>query len=44
MHLYRGAPLLPALCFGALLFTLSHVFRVSFVCSLTLVHVFRGSL
>jgi hypothetical protein len=27
-----------------LLFALSHVCRVSFVCSLALVHVFRGSL
>jgi hypothetical protein len=25
-----GAPLLPDVCFGALLFALSHVFRVSF--------------
>jgi hypothetical protein len=35
---------LPELCFGELgvLFSLSHEFRVSFVCSLALVYVFRG--
>ena len=32
------------LCFGGLLFALSHVFRGSFVCFFVLMHVFRGSL
>jgi hypothetical protein len=48
MHLCRGSfgefPLFAWVVFWWLLFALSRVFRVSFVCSLSLVHVFRGSL
>jgi hypothetical protein len=43
-----GGALVSFLClpelFLGVLFALSHVLGVSFVCSLALVHVFRGSL
>jgi hypothetical protein len=46
---FGGCFLLYHVCLGwacelGVLFSLSHEFRVSFVCSLVLVHVFRGSL